>query len=164
MDKRQKAPYLLAALLAAALPIASHADSFFGASVGSTSWPHDTDSGWAIRAGTSVVPFVSVETRFVDLGSTRGVDAKAAGAGAIVALPVAPLFALTGLAGVARVRASESDIGSRTTTQPYYGLGLRFTFAPGFDASLDAQRYKAELASGGKADIDFFGVGLALRF
>jgi hypothetical protein len=165
VKKIQRLRHLAGILAVAAAPLGAHADSFIGASAGSAHWPHDNDSAWAIHAGTSVLPFVSVEARFVDLGKAGGVEAQAAGAGARVALPIAPLFALTGLAGVSRVRADAgADIGSRTTTQPYYGLGLRFTFAPGLDASLDAQRYKAELNGGGKADIDFFGIGLAYRF
>jgi len=108
--------------------------------------------------------------------------ASGLGAGAQAAVPIMPFLAVTALAGVSRVRAriEVSDVavsglggtasaqllgfsGTRTTTQPYYGLGLRFTFAPGFDASLDAQRYRADVG-GGKADIDFYGVGLTYRY
>lgn len=113
---------------------------------------------------------------------TIGGEVKASGLGAGVqaAVPVLPFFAVTALAGASRVRARMSIsgatlstggttvtqpgfTGTRTSTQPYYGLGLRFTFAPGFDASLDAQRYRADLG-GGKADIDFYGVGLTYRY
>ena len=105
------------------------------------------------------------------------------GAGVQAALPVLPFFALTALAGISRVRTelkvadatlpvsgaeggSVTQVGfggTRTSTQPYYGVGLRFTFAPGFDASLDAQRYRADFG-GGKADVDFYGVGLTYRY
>ena len=171
MDPRIKHALAVAAVLAAApfAPAAS-ADSFVGFTAGRSQWPGDacfagqscgrSGTAWAAKAGVGVAPLVAVETRYFDLGRSR--SAYGAGVGASVAVPIAPFFAITGLAGASRVRTDAG--GSRTSSQPYYGLGVRFTFAPNLDASLEAQRYRAEFASGGKADIDLFGAGLTVRF
>ena len=160
------------------------------------------DSAWSVRAGYAL-PFVSIEARYFNLGHARaqqdggtvsiGTGAPTAvsipyefkasglGAGVQAAVPIAPFFAVTGLAGIARVRGEQArqsvtvngadvsvvDVGfsrSTTTTQPYYGIGLRFTFAPGLDASLDAQRYRVDFGGAGKPDVDFYGVGLTYRY
>ena len=202
-----------AAIVAACLlaPMA-HAESFIGASVGRSQWPAAAcygggscdrgDSAWAFKAGVGLVPLVSVEARYFDLGRARTnsqgatvvfgdgttatltsaptFKAYGAGVGASVAVPIAPFFAVTGLAGVSRVRAEVSGTtataarggntvqsygvsGSRTTSQPYYGIGVRFTFAPNLDASVEAQRYRAEFLST-KTDIDVLAAGLTFRF
>ena len=207
---RALVPLIVAA--AASLASAAHADSFVGFNAGRSQWANGAcfgggscdrgDTAWAFKAGVGLVPLVSVEARYFDLGRARSQSAAAtvtfpdgttqtvsgtptfkaygAGVGASVAVPVAPFFAVTGLAGVSRVRAELSGTtttassggttimsvgvgGSRTTSQPYYGIGVRFTFAPNLDASLEAQRYRAEFVTG-KTDVDVLAAGLAFRF
>src|SRR4051794_7400900 len=132
-----------AALALATLSSGAFAEPFVGVFAGQARGSTH-DSAWALRAGY-LLPIVGAEVRYFDLGR----DVTGAGAGAVVAFPVLPFLALTGAAGVSRVRATE------TATEPYYGVGLRFNFAPGLDASVEAQRYRADL--GHSANIDVFG-------
>jgi hypothetical protein len=202
-----------AAAAAISFAPAAGAESFLGLSAGRSQWPSGAcavggrscdrgDTAWALKGGVGLVPLLSLEARYFDLGRARSegpagtvtfgdgssstvgmpttLKAAGVGVGASIAVPIAPFLALTGLAGVSRVRAKIDDAavtvttsggtatsytvgGSWTTSQPYYGLGLRFTFAPNLDASLEAQRYRASFG-GGKTDIDVLAAGLTYRF
>jgi len=114
-----------------------------------------------------------------DFSADTTFKATGAGVGVVFAAPLMENFALTGVVGAARMKTSldtpdvsfpaaegtVTQIGfhaDQTKTNPYYGVGVDYRFAPNLSVGVEATRYRVTL--GGSDDVDAFTASLTYHF
>ena len=109
-----------------------------------------------------IIPFLSVEVAYHDLGSysfpgADSIDVSAFSAQGVFAIPVV-IFDIYAKLGYAK---TDLDVGgnSNDSSDPYYAVGAAFTLLPIIDIYAEYQRFEFD-----DADIDAFGVGVKAHF
>lgn len=155
----------LGAMLACtALPAQAESGAYLTAGAGATQYEtlcaggacDRSDTGYRIAAGWGFADRWSVEALWLDPGSFVASDVTASGVpyrgtaevtgfGATIgyALPIGDAFAIGARLGVASMKAdftpgpAPAIAGGKTTTQPLYGIGAQWRFAPRWSLRLD---------------------------
>jgi OOP family OmpA-OmpF porin len=139
----------------------------------------DTTNAWKGFAGYQFNRYFAVEGGYLDLGRASATgpagavstDSTAWQASLVGSLPLSQQFAFTGKLGVARTDTDMSGIvggaplaTSDRTTEPAYGLGLRYDFTKAFGVRGEWERLRAGGGAFGKSDVDLFTVNGIYRF
>ena len=148
----------------------------------------ERDTGYKLFGGYQFSRHFALEGGYFDLGKF-GFSATTIPAGTLNGnfrvkglnldvvgiLPMSEKFSVFGRVGMnyARTRDSFSGTGAVVVLNPSpsdrdlnykAGLGLQYDFTPSFGARVEAERYRVSDAVSGKANINFFSVGLVFRF
>jgi hypothetical protein len=164
--------------------VIAHAEPYIGASGGRSESDLscsgfdscDKRSGaWTVRGGYHFSPYVSLEARYVDLGTSSfntasgSTNLKGDGTGvdAVFSWPFYDRWNLSGMLGVGRMTAKATgDIGgsgSSSSTKPWFGVALGYDVGFNVIASVEAERYRIP-AAGDSANVDLITVGLTYNF
>ena len=120
----------------------------------------DDDQAMSVFVGWEppVIPFVSVEAAYHDLGSYSDNDVSAYSAQAVLTLPVMffDFYAKLGVAKTDVDGASESD----SSNDPYYAAGVAFTLLPVVDIYAEYQQFDFS----DDVKIGAYGLGAKINF
>ena len=176
-------PFALATLLASVPAFADDAGFFMTASVGNVSAKTHTlpgttanydDTTWVLGGGYRFNRYIGIEADYRDYGQlkTQSIASWSAGDltgwtyGGFVAYPVTDSVDLIARAGWNRWQSdwkqSNGTSGTNSGTEPYWGVGAAWTFAPKVSAVLNWTRFKS--ADQNTDDADAIEVGLQYRF
>jgi OmpA-OmpF porin, OOP family len=142
-----------------------------------------TDNGYRLKLGYKYSRYLSVESEYVDFGSTAGsIFANPANLSTgfrstgisidtIATLPLWRQFSFYGRLGAYSGprnlfgASSISLVGDSNRSRVRYGLGMRYDFTKAFGIRAELER-NSLLASpfGGESDADLFSVGVSWRF
>lgn len=173
----------IAALLASAPAFAADAGFFAAGSAGHVSakthtlpgtTASDGDTTWAVGGGYRFNRYAGIEAGYRDYGKLKTQSGAAWSTadltgwtyGGVVAYPVMDAVELTARAGWNRWQSewkqSNGTSGTNTGTEPYWGVGASWTFAPKVAAVLNWTRFKS--ADQNTDDADAIEVGLQYLF
>ena len=172
-----------AALLASVPAFADDAGFFVAGSAGHVSatthtlpgtTASDGDTTWALGGGYRFNRYIGIEAGYRDYGKLKTQSGAAWSTadltgwtyGGFVAYPVTDAVELTARAGWNRWQSewkqSNGTSGTLNGTEPYWGVGAAWTFAPKVSAVLNWTRFKS--ASVSTDDADVMELGLQYRF
>lgn len=158
----------------------AHADFYVGGGLYQSTLDFDSDFGddddkaMTLFAGWKppIIPFLSVEVAYHDLGSYKLTedtantvikgDVEALSAQAVVAFPII-IFDIYGKLGYAKTDFDASINGIKdndSSSDPYFALGLALTMIPIIDIYAEYQRF--ELSDDNR--VDLFGLGVKATF
>ncbi len=112
-----------------------------------------------------IIPFISVEVSYHDLGSydfgpSSALDVSAFSAQGVFAFPLFLVMDVYAKFGVAQTESKFSGFGSDDSTDPYYAIGTAFTLLPIVDLFAEVQRFDfAESSS-----VTAYGLGARVHF
>lgn len=139
----------------------------------------DKDTAWKAFGGYQFNRYFAVEAGYIDLGRATVVgpagaasfNSEAWQASVVGSLPVNQQFAFTGKLGVAQTKTdtvgnigATQIVASDHSTDPTYGLGLRYDFTKQLGVRGEWERFRASGSSFGKSDIDVYSVSGIYRF
>lgn len=127
------------------------------------------DTAWKLFGGYQFNRNVAIEGGYVDLGQVtfpgRSLDSTALTLSAVGSLPMTDQFAFTGKLGIAWAETDVSGFGTRDSTDPVYGLGLRYDFNKQFGVRGEWERFRLNGSPlVGKFDADVLSINAIVRF
>ena len=127
------------------------------------------DTGWKLFGGYQFNRNVAIEGGYVDLGRAifpgTSLESTALTLSAVGSLPMTDQFAFTGKLGIAWAETDVAGFGTRDSTDPVYGLGLRYDFNKQFGVRGEWERFRLNGSPlVGKFDADLFSINAIVRF
>lgn len=172
----------ISALLAPAMASATEPGFYVGGKVGAAStderWIDDDDTSFGVYLGYRFTPHFAIEGEYTDFGNLQvnlseleinnpRLEPRTWGIRALGFLPISDSFELLGGVGMHSFDLDPRDeqgfrdvVGSKSSTDLFYGVGGQFNFQGGLSLRAQYQRY--ELKQAGSSDE--VSLGLHYRF
>ena len=179
MKTRNKALAAATTLFAlSATVLSAHAEGLYvGGSLGPSHYKGDTiggsatsdhgDTGLKVYGGYGILPFLSVEAGYANLGKFKSpaADLRASGlfADVVGTVPLGAGFSALGSIGLFNGKLASSTAGSDRGTSYKLGAGVQYEFDKNIGVRGEWERYRFD-ALATKASTDIYTVGVNYRF